>query len=102
VTFKFYGNCHQPVVTTLEALLAGPVALPCDPLEAGAEGAAGTWHNDGNYAVKVKIADSVPVSETGLNVGPFDIIFDGVAVGAEEPGTPEEPEAPAPEEPVED
>lgn len=101
ITLKFYGNCHEPIMTTLEALLAGPVALPCDPLEAGAQGVAGAWHNDGNYSVKVKIADTVEMGEESLTVGPFDIIFDGTAVGSEEPEEPETPEVPeVPEAPI--
>lgn len=101
VTLKFTGGgCHESVSTTLADLLAGPVALPCNPLNAGSQGVVGEHKNDGNYAVTVKIADTVPLSEEGHTVGAFDIIFDGTAVGSmpetpEEPTVPEEPEVPA-------
>lgn len=98
VELKFYGNCHERVSVTLADLLAGPVELPCNPLEAGVQGVIGDKHNDANYFVRVKIADSVPLSEEGHTVGEFDIVFNGVAVGADEqpqePVEPEEPEQP--------
>ena len=85
VMLKFSGNCKDDVHVTLADMLAGPVAMPCNPLEAGAQGVVGEHFNDANYSVRVKIADSVGLSETGHSVGPFDIIFDGTAVGSETP-----------------
>ncbi len=92
VELKFTGNCKHDnrTTVTLADLLEGPVVLPCNPLEAGAQGVIGEKWNKANYAVSVKIADSVPLSETGHTVGAFDLIFDGTAVGS----TPEEPEEP--------
>lgn len=98
VTLKFMGACKESTSVTLADMIAGPVALPCNPLEAGAQGVVGEWWNKANYSVSVKIADSVALSETGHTVGAFDIIFDGTAVGSEEPE--EEPAVPVEEEPV--
>lgn len=96
IQLKFYGNCEETVSTTLEELLAGPVAMPCDPLEAGEESHARSWHHksDGEYSVRVKIAETVPLSEESLTVGPFDIMFDGTAAVSETPEEPEVPETP--------
>lgn len=85
VTLKFAGSCKDAVSVTLADLLAGPVALPCNPLKAGAQGVIGEKWNNANYHVTVKIADSVGLSETGHSVGPFDIIFDGTSVAPTPP-----------------
>lgn len=113
VVFKIYGNCQgAPTQATLTELVAGPVSLPCDPIEAGVTGTPQNekkkWdhkHNNGNYWVKVMISDSVALDDTPETVGAFNIIFDGSAADApEEPEVPEEPgeEEPPVEEPGEE
>lgn len=95
VMFKIYGHCHGgPVKTTLTDLVAGPVEMPCDPLEAGAEGTPGEWRDDANYWIKVKISDNVALDDTPETVGAFDIIFDGAAADAPEEPVEETPALP--------
>lgn len=81
VTFKSYApDCGgtDTVQTTMAALLAGEVALPCNPLDEGAQGDTGNAATEGNYSVKFDIA---PESVTGDSpaVGNFDIVFTGTA-----------------------
>lgn len=62
--------------TDMAALNAGEVALPCNPLAAGATGDSNTPNTPGNYDFHF---DVVPASITGsqVTVGAFDIVFTG-------------------------
>ena len=64
------------VTTDMQALLAGDVALPGNPLAAGAQGNSGVPGTQGNYKVSF---DIVPASITGshVTVGNFDLVFTG-------------------------
>jgi hypothetical protein len=70
-------GCAAPTVhTDMGALLGGEVALPCNPLAAGAQGNAGVPGTEGNYKIKF---DIVPAAITGssASVGNFDLVFTG-------------------------
>ncbi len=91
VTLKFTGACAETVSATLSELVAG-VALPCGPLAAGAQGVVGEdATNAANYQVTVKIDDDVDVTETGTELGPFDLVFQG---DSEAPGEEVPPATP--------
>ena len=64
------------IQTDMLALNSGEVALPCNPLAAGATGDSNTLNTPGNYDFKF---DIVPASITGsqVTVGAFDIVFTG-------------------------
>lgn len=72
------GCAEDTVNTDMAALLAGEVALPCNPLASGAQGNAGELETEGNYTVKFDID---PASVTGDNpgVGNFDLVLSGAA-----------------------
>lgn len=75
VTFKseFAGS---PVVTNLQNLLDGEVALPGNPLAAGAQGNSGVPGTEGNYSAKFDI-NPAAVSGSSASVGNFNVIFAG-------------------------
>lgn len=90
LTVKITGyapGCADPVVnTTMQALLAGNVAMPCNPLAAGAQGDSGNQATAGNYSMKFDIdPDSVTGDSPG--VGSFDIVLNGTAVAIPNPET---------------
>lgn len=68
--------CGDTLNTTMAALLASDVALPCNALTAGATGNAGVLETEGNYDFKF---DIIPAAVTGssASVGNFDIVFTG-------------------------
>jgi predicted ribosomally synthesized peptide with SipW-like signal peptide len=72
--------------TTMAKLLAGEVALPCNPLAAGAQGnnsptATGT---EGNYKIKFDI-DPAAITGNHAGVGAFDLVFTGTQATATPP-----------------
>lgn len=71
-------KCSQTVNTNLAALNAAPVALPCNPLAAGAAGNSNVAGTEGNYKIKFDINPDV-VTGSSAGVGPFDIVFQGTA-----------------------
>ena len=64
------------VNTTLAALQAGAVELPCNPLNEGAQGNAtvGQETTEGNYSVEFKVTN---VQNAGASVNNLDLVFDG-------------------------
>src|SRR5690606_9615033 len=86
ITLKFTGACDETTMATLDELVAGNVLLPCNPLQAGAQGVVGEDEtNVATYQVSVKTDDDVDVTETGIDLGPFDLIFQGDSVAPEVP-----------------
>ena len=72
-------GCGIPsVTTTMAALIAGEVALPCNSLTAGAQGnnQVGFETTEGNYSVVVNI-DPTTVSGSQATVGNFNLVFTG-------------------------
>jgi hypothetical protein len=79
VTVKITGEkCGDTVSTNLSALNAGTVALPCNPLTAGAAGNSNATGTEGNYKIHFDINPDA-VSGSSAGVGPFDIVFQGTA-----------------------
>lgn len=68
--------CPTPVMTNMLALNAGQVALPCNPLPAGAIGNSGVHPTVGNYSIKFDI-NPAAITGSQAGVGPFDIVFTG-------------------------
>lgn len=64
------------VDTTMEALLAGEVELPCNALTGNATGNSGVEATEGNYKVKFDINPS-DVEGDSISVGAFNIDFTG-------------------------
>jgi hypothetical protein len=71
-------KCGDTVNTNLAALNAGKVALPCNPLTAGAAGNSNVTGTEGNYKIHFDINPDV-VTGGSAGVGPFDIVFQGTA-----------------------
>lgn len=72
--------CSPPVTTDLAALLAGEVALPCNPLNAGATGHSGIPGTAGNYNIKVNVEADAVSGSGPIVINAFDIIFTGTQV----------------------
>jgi hypothetical protein len=83
VTFKSLetGCSANTVNTTMAALLAGEVELPCNAFSLGAQGnnTPDSEATEGNYSVKVDI-DPASVKGSSPAVGKFNFVFTGTAV----------------------
>jgi predicted ribosomally synthesized peptide with SipW-like signal peptide len=98
VTFKSYApDCEEPEVnTTMAALLAGNVELPCNTLAEGAQGNAGEQATEGNYSVSYDIdPSSLNSGVDDAGVGDFDLQLIGSFVAPTT--TPETPPTETPE-----
>jgi hypothetical protein len=80
------GCVDGSVETDMQALLAGEVALPCNPLSGGSQGNSGVEATEGNYKVKFDI-DPSAISGSSATVGSFDIVFTGTQASTVTPGT---------------
>lgn len=80
VTFTSHeADCEDDTVETdMAALLAGEVALPCNPLSEGAQGDANNHSAEGTYSVVFDI-DPSAVNGEQAQVGNFDLRFTGTA-----------------------
>lgn len=78
VTFTSYEpGCEDNMVETdMQALLAGDVTLPCNPLEEGAQGNSNVQATEGNYSVSFDI-DPNSVNGDDPGVGAFDLMLSG-------------------------
>jgi hypothetical protein len=85
VNFKsFAPDCpigDNTVETTMAALMAGEVALPCNTLDKDAQGNGnvGSENTEGNYSVTVDIEPSAVTPGATPSVGDFDLVFTGTA-----------------------
>ncbi len=66
------------VTVNMQDLLNGQVALPNNPLPAGAQGVAATPGTVGNYDVTFDI-NPAAVTGSSASVGAFDLVFTGTA-----------------------
>ncbi|HEX7260129.1 MAG TPA: hypothetical protein VF272_04330 [Candidatus Saccharimonadia bacterium] len=76
VTFTDNNGAVQ--ATNMGALLAGEVALPGNPVTAGAQGNAGVPNTEGNYTATFDITPAA-VTGSSATVDSFDIVFTGTA-----------------------
>ncbi len=84
ITADKTGCTEAPVATTMAALLAGEVALPCNSLAVGAQGDSATAGTEGNYKIKFDI-DPAAITGNHAGVGPFDLVFTGTQATAPAP-----------------
>lgn len=75
------GCVNNTVNTTAEALMAGEVELPCNPLTEGAQGNNSVPATEGNYTVSFDIAAAAVTGESA-GITDLDLRFTGTAVGS--------------------
>ncbi len=96
VTFRSNepGCVDNEVNTTMAALLTTDVDLPCNALNAGAQGNAGA-PSEGNFTATFDIKPEA-ISGTRASVGPFDLQFNGVQAIEDSEPTPTPSVTPTP------
>ena len=69
-------NCLPVVHTDMAALNAGEVAMPCNPLAAGATGDSNTFGTPGNYDFHFDVV-SASITGSQVTVDGFNLVFTG-------------------------
>lgn len=81
VDVKITGFCGLTETYTMAQIIAGPVALPCDPLNAGNAGDSGDFTKPGSYSVSYDIDPSTTFGDQA-SVGAFNYTFTGTQPAA--------------------